>query len=728
MTPGPYSLLTAALCSTAFALGVHILRGRPGFMSSFGPQTVLALYGLCLLRMLLPVELPFAIAIDVGEEVWPRGLRELFYGVWALISIALILRFLLRNLRLYRELARFSGSPCKPAQEVLRGIALECGRELNVSVCLCPKTDVPMGAGLIHRRIYLPTERYTDRELYYILKHEYAHFLTHDLPIKLAMKLLCCIFWWDPALYLIKDDVFQMLEIRCDRNAAKGFSRAQRTEYLLTILQVLKGGGSSEELSTGLSPVGDIRERFILAAALERGTAGKSRALLLWLGAVVLGLSYSVAFRAVPGGGGTGSPAAMSFGHICRINLGVLWLFILTQIKYQLLRNKGRSILALSAAALLCGAMAFYMGNILSTQRAVDALAEKIPVDVTVVNREGSRRTELFIDPAMLDSLSESGVTDVLVTAEAAGAWDESARAQEPFFGGDVDMAAVNSTRAWEGFNESIMEWQAGAGGGMFASDRPVCALSESCARRFGAELGGEVQVAVYAVRRNSMGVSYELVEDAFFTVCGIYHNEGSEPGRDMYIPTGWMRHAAESRGVVFSYDSATGRLGDPRELNAFKEKLPRLGFMEPFEGAGNLIRGDAVMVDDEMFIKTSRNLKQSLSTLKSFQAPFYLLIVALVTMLTFLTLRGSRRDMAIASSLGQPKWQTALSNFLSTELAYLAGCIVILPETVLLAGVPLLQGLAVCGVFLLCAALGVALALMLLLRFDTLELLTKTD
>lgn len=728
MTAGPYSLLMAALCSTVFALGIHILRGRPRFIGSFGPQTVLTLYGLCLLRILLPVELPFAITVEVREEAWIQGFEGLFCQVWAIGSLALVLRFFQRNLRLYHELAPFSNRRCCRAQEILRGIASEHGRALRVEVCLCPMTDVPMGTGLIRRRIYLPTEDYTDRELYYILTHEYAHFLTYDLPIKLAIKLLCCVFWWDPALHLIKDDIFQMLEIRCDRNAAKDLSRAQRTEYLLTILHVLRGSGSSGELSTGLSSGGDMRERFMLVTGPERKTAVRSWVLLWGVSALFMALSYSVTFQAAAGEGSIGPPAAMSFGLICRINLGVLWLFILTQIKYQFLRNKGGSILALSAAALLCGAMAFYMGNIQSTQKALDSLAGTLPVNVTIVNREGSRKTELFIDPAMLDSLSESGVGDMLTTAEAAGAWDASARGQDPFFGGDVDMAAVNSTRAWEGFNESVMEWRTGSDGSIFASDRPVCVLSEGCAQRFGAELGGEVRVAVYTVRRNPVGVSYELVEDAAFTVCGIYHNQDGNIGHDMYIPTGWMRHSAESRGIVFSYDSAACRLSDPRTLNAFKENLPKLGFMEPFEGADNLIRGDAIRVDDEMFIKTSRNLKQSLGTLRSFQAPFCLLIVALVTMLTFLSLRGSRRDMAIASSLGQPRWQTALSHFMSTELAYLGGCMMILPETVLLAGVPLWQGLAICGIFLLCAAMGVALALMLLLRFDTLELLTKTD
>ena len=134
-------------------------------------------------------------------------------------------------------------------------------------------------------------------------------------------------------------------------------------------------------------------------------------------------------------------------------------MFVLIQIKYQLFRNKGCSILALPVAALLCGTMALYMGNIQPTQKAIDALADTIPVKVNVVNRTGSRRTELFIEPQMFDGLNSAGVKDMFATAEAVGAWSESAKAQEPFFSGDVNMAALNHIRAWEGVDEDKLEW-----------------------------------------------------------------------------------------------------------------------------------------------------------------------------------------------------------------------------------------------------------------------------
>ena len=46
-------------------------------------------------------------------------------------------------------------------------------------------------------------------------------------------------------------------------------------------------------------------------------------------------------------------------------------MFIFTEIRYQLLRNRSRSLLLAAISALLCGCIAFYLGNILSSQRAL---------------------------------------------------------------------------------------------------------------------------------------------------------------------------------------------------------------------------------------------------------------------------------------------------------------------------------------------------------------------
>ena len=68
-----FSFLMSVMFSTVFILGIHVLRNRPFFLKSFGVHTLLTLYGLCLFRMVVVIELPFTI---------PVGLRGAFSRVY----------------------------------------------------------------------------------------------------------------------------------------------------------------------------------------------------------------------------------------------------------------------------------------------------------------------------------------------------------------------------------------------------------------------------------------------------------------------------------------------------------------------------------------------------------------------------------------------------------------------------------------------------------------------
>ena len=49
---------------------------------------------------------------------------------------------------------------------------------------------------------------------------------------------------------------------------------------------------------------------------------------------------------------------------------------------------------------------------------------------------------------------------------------------------------------------------------------------------------------------------------------------------------------------------------------------------------------GDTLVVDDQLVIETSEKLEQNLKVLRWFLAPFFALVIVLVTLVTFLLLR----------------------------------------------------------------------------------------
>lgn len=72
-----------------------------------------------------------------------------------------------------------------------------------------------------------------------MILHEYIHLQNNDFFIKILINLLCAIYWWNPFTRLLKKDLNQSMEIRCDSIAVQRLGRQERSEYLSVILTKL---------------------------------------------------------------------------------------------------------------------------------------------------------------------------------------------------------------------------------------------------------------------------------------------------------------------------------------------------------------------------------------------------------------------------------------------------------------------------------------------------------
>lgn len=397
-------------------------------------------------------------------------------------------------------------------------------------------------------------------------------------------------------------------------------------------------------------------------------------------------------------------------------------------IYYQLFRRKGRTLLSVGLEVVLCGCMAFYLGNIRSNQEALDNLAENIPVVVRVVNRDASKEDELNVSAELFDRLTQSPVKNIRCTALAAGALGEKARAQEPFIGGDVSIVAANSLEALETPPEALT-LAPGREAELFGRDQGLCAVDTVFAQENGIELGGTLYFPAYTMVWNQAGIRYLPLGKVRLEVAALLDSAQSKGTLgDLYVPAAWLRRQADAAGADFYYGSLSVELADPGQLNSFKAELPAMGFMEPVEDAADLFSGDAISVEDELFIKTAGQLRRNLAAFQQFFLPFLGLVAGLVGLVTFLLLRGARRDIAIAVSLGRSRLQIGLTYALVQVLTQLAGCLAVFPVMKLALNLSLSSCLGICASFLLCGGVGAVLAMLLLLRFDVMALLLEAE
>lgn len=314
-----YSFWMAVFFSTFFVLTIHFLRNSPFFLRSLGGYALLAMCGLCFFRMAFGLEMSFTVPIGirgafshvsvriqeievpVGRSV--IGVADLFCLIWLVVAGILIVQFVCRDYRARKELAAYSHNRSLLAGQVLERVKRDAPRRFSVDVYVCRDIDIPLSLGLFRKRIFIPDEAYTKEELYYILKHEYTHFCYYDWAVKLFTKLFCCAFWWNPAAYLLKRDVGEILEIRCDQCATRNFTKKERVEYLLTILRILKGEPlprASSFLAVGFlfrKNNDEIKERFKLLTMAAKPVNRRLQALVLGLAVLVTVLSYTFVFQ-----------------------------------------------------------------------------------------------------------------------------------------------------------------------------------------------------------------------------------------------------------------------------------------------------------------------------------------------------------------------------------------------------------------------------------------------
>lgn len=392
------------------------------------------------------------------------------------------------------------------------------------------------------------------------------------------------------------------------------------------------------------------------------------------------------------------------------------------QVKYQL-RSRGRSVLVLCIAALLAACMAFYVGNIGVNKAALQSLSDSVPVTVRITSRNGAKTAGLNIEAKPFDHLTEAGVHDVRCTAVAAGAFSPEVRAQEMFFGGDTIVRAGNSLEALE-LSADNLHFADGQSAAFLSGDSAQCVIGEDYAERTGLHPGDTLSLEIYTVRQSMNGTIYQMIGNVALEIIGTHSAPG---GADVILPVNFLRTEAETAGVSFLYDSCSALVDDSTHLKGFKAEMQKY-FMDINPSAEDPNAGDALSVEDELFVKTASRLRQNIALFQSMLVPFFALIIGLVVLTTFLTMRSTRRDMAIARSLGVSKWRCAAPNFISTVLLDMLGCAVILPILSAALHIPALSAHAIFGLFTLCAALGTAAALLCLLRFDTLTLLTQVD
>lgn len=249
-----YSVVMTIIWSSVLIILFSLLRLNRRFIDVCSVSGIIILYMFSCLRMIIPVELSWT-RIVTSEHIYNSiykilTLRILRLGdkeillhdllglIWVLGTVLFILKYVMEYRNFIVEIGEIHTFEDYRMKRMLDKIKSHEKPQLNINVLKSDNVEIPIAFGLIKKRIIVPDKNYCEKELYYILKHEYTHFKNHDLWAKMMINLFCALYWWNPFVYLSRRNLDDIFEMRCDQMVVRGLTDDAVADYLQTLMDV----------------------------------------------------------------------------------------------------------------------------------------------------------------------------------------------------------------------------------------------------------------------------------------------------------------------------------------------------------------------------------------------------------------------------------------------------------------------------------------------------------
>ena len=255
------------------------------------PKTMfLALWGLALFRLLVPVSIPLPAGISsfinrlpipslfvnssssepvalinippgVNHVVQPVFQTDILPIIWICGMIILFVIFVALYLRTHRKL-KFATDIRD--NDFINSWLADHKHIRPVTVLRSDRISSPLAVGIIKPRIILPASlELTDtRRLDFILTHEYFHIKRFDALWKLLLIIVICIHWYNPVVWIMFILANRDLELTCDHMVLRHFSTDVKSEYAFMLINMIQRKNDLQPIHSGFN-INCNQERII---------------------------------------------------------------------------------------------------------------------------------------------------------------------------------------------------------------------------------------------------------------------------------------------------------------------------------------------------------------------------------------------------------------------------------------------------------------------------------
>lgn len=316
----PYSLFTILLISSAFMLLFVLATYNGGAVLRLPLWSVYAGLAAIFARLLIPVEIDrlsyevtsygiMARLNNAAKLVLPippsPTVGNVLIAVWAAGAVIL----LCIKIKNYIYLCLCAEYIPHAEDERIARISAYIYRKYGFKGMTEPKIvlnkciGMPSEFGSFKQTIFIDEDDYTDKQLYYIILHEFAHYRIGTNAAKAAVSVLASLLWWDPVVWLFCRHFDKLMELYVDKFVTSELDPGEKSDYLACLLYVYKKlQGSSCSAPSALVPMSrpghrrDMLHRFSLISS-KKGAGPFAGILMLASALLCCALTVFVVFQ-----------------------------------------------------------------------------------------------------------------------------------------------------------------------------------------------------------------------------------------------------------------------------------------------------------------------------------------------------------------------------------------------------------------------------------------------
>ncbi len=287
------NLLQMSFSGAAFITAVVLIRAVA--INKLPKKTFLVLWELVILRLLIPFSIPSMFSVytlvthsissttlpEVGTDyniptmqglfVTTQGVEQppadisssvsMWFIVWCAGIILIALFFVISYLRCLIE---FRTALPVHHHYVEKWLAKRPSKR-PILVKQSDRISAPLTYGIFRPVILMPKKMdwKNEKQLQYVLSHEYVHIYRYDTATKLIATLALCIHWFNPFVWVMYILFNRDIELTCDESVIRQFGEKSKSAYSLMLINM-------EAAKSGLLP---FCNNFSKNAIEERITA-----------------------------------------------------------------------------------------------------------------------------------------------------------------------------------------------------------------------------------------------------------------------------------------------------------------------------------------------------------------------------------------------------------------------------------------------------------------------